>query len=69
MIDFNGLFIEMAKRKLKRKDIIKNTKISTSTLSKISKNECINTEVIDRICKYFDCQPGDIMKHIPDEIE
>lgn len=30
-------------------------------------NGSLSTDVINRLCKEFDCQPGDIMAYVPDE--
>ena len=27
----------------------------------------LSAEIIDRLCKEFNCQPGDLMEYIPDE--
>ena len=27
----------------------------------------LSAEVIDRLCKEFNCQPGDLMEYVPDE--
>lgn len=29
----------------------------------------LSSEVIDRLCKEFNCQPGDLMEWVPDEKE
>lgn len=36
------------------------------TLSRIRNGEPINTTTIDTICRLCDCQPGDILKYVPD---
>lgn len=36
--------------------------ISPATLAKLSKNEYVSLEVIDRICSYFQTQPQNIME-------
>jgi len=35
--------------------------ISAKTISKISKNEMISLDIIDKCCNVLDCQPGDIL--------
>lgn len=35
--------------------------ISLSTLNKISHNENVEMEVIDRLLTFFDCEPGDLI--------
>lgn len=44
--------------------------IGKATLEKIRKDEGhVDTRSINAICKYLNCQPGDIMEYIPDEKE
>lgn len=51
-------------------DIHHFTGISPSTLSRLAQPNAprlIGVSVIDRLCAYFECQPGDLMTHIPDK--
>lgn len=41
--------------------------IHSSTVSKLSKNERINSDTINALCKLLNVQPGDIMEYVPDE--
>jgi DNA-binding Xre family transcriptional regulator len=40
---------------------------SSATISKLSKNENVSMDVIEKICRFLDCQPGELMEYIPDE--
>ena len=41
--------------------------IGTATIDKIRKNQGhIDTRTIDSLCKYLDCQPGDIIEYVED---
>ena len=40
--------------------------ISSATVAKLSAHKAVSLDVIDRICKVLDCQPGDIMEYVPD---
>lgn len=40
--------------------------ISSPTLAKLSKNQIVTTDTIDKICKYLDVDPGDIMEYMSD---
>ena len=43
--------------------------IGTATIDKIRKGTGhIDTRSIESICKYLNCQPGDIMEYVPDEL-
>ena len=52
-ISYNKLFEVLGQRE--------NIKISTATLAKLSKNELISMKVLEDICNFLNCQPGDIM--------
>lgn len=61
-IKYYKLFDILQRRDLKKTDLIKIAGISSPTLAKLSKGETITTEVIEKICKALDVQPGDIME-------
>ena len=52
-------------------EIAKATGIHRATLSKMANNPGANigSDVIDKLCQYFKCQPGDLMSYVPDELE
>jgi DNA-binding Xre family transcriptional regulator len=43
--------------------------ISSPTMAKLSKHEIVSLEIINKICKALNCQPGDILEYIPDKSE
>ena len=55
-------------RKLSYKTIYKESGISTNTITQMinQRQDLIGKTTINKMCRYFDCQPGDIMKYIPD---
>ena len=42
--------------------------ISTTTLAKLGKNETVSMDVLLKICKLLDCNVGDIMDVINEEV-
>lgn len=46
------------------------TGIHRATLSKMANQPGANigTDIIDRLCRYFGCQPGDLMTFVNDEL-
>lgn len=66
MIRYYKLFALLARRGMKKTDLL--SVISSPTLAKISKGANIQTDNIDRICQFLECQPGDIMEVITDEM-
>lgn len=61
-IVYNKLFIILEQKNISKTELRKQIKISTATLAKLSKNEPVSMKVIEDICNYLNCQPGDIME-------
>lgn len=64
MIKYQKLFDLLNRRGMKKIDLLEI--LSSKTIAKISKGANLNTEVIDTICMFLDCQPGDIMECVKD---
>jgi len=47
--------------------LIKNHRISSSTLDKLRKNKPINTTTVNDLCRILSCRVEDIMEYIPSE--
>ena len=52
---------------LKKTDLLTLAKISTNTLSKLSKNQAVGMEILARICTALNCDISDIVEMVPDE--
>lgn len=61
-ISYHKLFCILEKKNITKTELRKNIKISTATLAKLSKNEPVAMKVIEDICSFLKCQPGDIME-------
>lgn len=61
------LFDLLARRGMKKTDLLNYKIISSPTLAKLSKGETVTTEVLSNICEALHCQPGDIMEYIPNQ--
>ena len=48
-------------RNLYKKDLVTQLNISSATMAKMGKGESVSMDVMERICKYMDCNIGDIM--------
>ncbi len=62
MIKYYKLFDLLNRKNMKKTDLLEI--ISSPTLAKLSKGEIIKTDIIDKICQYLECQPGDIMESV-----
>ena len=52
-----------------KKDLRLQTGLSTSTMSKMSKDENVSMDIIEKICTGLNCDVGDIMEFGPDKKE
>ncbi|WP_406614594.1 helix-turn-helix domain-containing protein [Mycoplasma corogypsi] len=60
-ITYKKLWKLLIDKNLKKTDLINLAKISSVTLSRLSKDESVSVETLNRICKALDCQIGDII--------
>ncbi|EYU16004.1 MULTISPECIES: helix-turn-helix transcriptional regulator [Photorhabdus] len=62
------LDVILAKRKVKSKELAAVIGITEQNLSllKNGKIKGIRIETLERICKYLQCQPGDILEYVED---
>lgn len=67
MISYAKLWILLKKQGKKRFDLVEDGVISRGTLTKLGKNGSVTIDVINKICDYLDCQPGDIMERVTKE--
>lgn len=47
--------------------LIKNHRISSSTLDKLRKNRPLNTTTVNDLCRILNCRVEDIMEYVPSE--
>ena len=45
--------------------LIKNHRISSSTLDKLRKNKPLNTTTLNDLCRILSCRVEDIVKYVP----
>jgi putative transcriptional regulator len=58
--------VMLAKRKIRSKELAEAIGITEQNLSilKTGKAKAIRFATLDAICKYLECQPGDILEHV-----
>ena len=63
-VSYQKLFKLMHDRKMKRKDLIKKADVSYATIAKLERGENVQMDVLERICREFNCQLSDIAEII-----
>ena len=63
------LDVMLAIRKMKLNELSCKVGITSQNLSilKTGKAKAIRLQTLNAICKILDCQPGDILKYVPDD--
>ena len=67
MVEYYRLFDMLKRRNMKLSDL--RNVISSATVAKLNKGQHISGECIDKICRYLQCQPSDIMEIVESETE
>lgn len=68
-VSYKKLWKLLIDRDLKKKDLLAAAGISQSSLSKMGRNENVNTDILVKVCKALKCDIGDIMEVINDNEE
>ena len=63
-ISYKKLWKLLIDKDLMKKDLQSKAGVSWATITKMSKGEPVSTEVLMKICKYLQCDVGDIMEFI-----
>ena len=66
-IRFYKLLDRLNRAGIGKEELRKKIGASSTTMAKISKNQMVSLEIIDKICSVLGCQPGDIMEHVADD--
>lgn len=66
-ISYNRLWKLLVKKKMNKLKLRDDAKICNQTLSKLSKNQYVSLEILERICKNLDCKLEEIVEYIPDK--
>ena len=68
-ISYKKLWKVLIDKDMKKKDLQAAAGISWASVTKLSKGESVNLELLMKICKTLECNIGDIMDLIPEENE
>lgn len=61
-VSYKKLWKLLIDRDMKKKDLLASAGISQSSLSKMRRNENINTDILVKVCTALKCDIGDIME-------
>lgn len=61
-VNYKLLWKKLIDKNMNKTQLRELTGLSSSTISKLSKNEIVSLEVLVRICEILDCQLSDLCK-------
>lgn len=61
-ISYKKLWKLLIDRDMKKKDLQQLAGISAASITKLGKNENVNTEIIEKVCMALKCDVSDIME-------
>lgn len=67
-IKYYKLIDLLNRREILKTKFAKDIGISPNTLAKLSNNDVVSLEVIDKACAYLSVQPGDILEYVSDDL-
>lgn len=66
-VSYKRLWKLLIDKDMKKKDLEKAASVSNYTITKLTKGENVNVNVLARICAALNCTMDDIMEVIPDD--
>ena len=66
MIVYNRLWETMKKRGVSQYRLIQYYRVSPAQITRLKRNQNVNTHTIDLLCKILNCEVEDVMEHIED---
>lgn len=61
-VTYKSLWKLLIDREIKKTEMSKAIGISSSTLSKLGKDQYVSLDVLVRVCRYLNCQLSDVCK-------
>lgn len=61
-VSYNNLWKLMIDKKINKSELCKSVKISSSTMAKITHEEMVALQILEKICAELECNIGDIME-------
>lgn len=68
-ISYKKLWKLLIDKDMLKKDLAQKAKISPTSIAKLSKNENVNTEILQKICNALNCDICDIMEMVQSNLD
>ena len=61
-VQYNKLWKQLIDMKIKKSSLTGMAGVSASTIAKLSHDEYVNLEILERICRALHCEIGDVVE-------
>ena len=68
-LNYKPLWIQLAKKGLKKTDVIAMADLTTNVMAQMGKDKPITLKNLERICKALDCTPNDVFSFDGEYVE
>lgn len=68
-VSYDKLWKLLIDKQMSKADLRKASGVSPNTMTKLRRREPVMLSVLDKICLTLDCNYGDIIDYIPDNID
>lgn len=68
-VSYKKLWKLLIDKDTKKKDLCAKAGISPASVTKMGRNDHVNTDILLKICTALDCQIEEIMEIVPDALE
>ena len=66
-VSYKPLWVELAKRDLKKKEFQSMAGLTSNIIANMGKNEYISMRNLEKICKTLNCTPNDVFEFVFEE--
>ena len=63
-ISYNKMWKLLIDKNMKRKDLKEKAEVSQNVMARLSKNQAVTMETMEKICSVLQCDIGDVMEFI-----
>lgn len=64
--NYNKLWKMLIDKGITKEELRRTANLSPNTIAAMGKNKSVSLDVIDKICKSLNCEPGDVFDYIKD---
>lgn len=68
-LSYNKMWKLLIDKKMSQSELRKAADIAPNTMTKLRRDEAVNLAILGRICNVLNCDFGDIMEYVKEEVK